>query len=152
VSGSIRKRGSGWQVRVYAGVYDGSGAKRTISRTTRGTWADVDLDDQSILIKRAIVDAGGSLVEKDTKTHQVRRIAIGPDTGERLLAHRLQYEERASLFGVRLAADARVFARDPLGVEPWRPDSMTHRLVDARRKAGLGDQVRLHDMRHFLAT
>jgi len=115
-------------------------------------WADVDLDDQSVLIKRAIVDAGGSLVEKDTKTHQVRRIAIGADTGERLMAHRQQYEERASLFGVRLAADARVFASDPQGLEPWRPDSMTHRFVDARRKAGLGDDVRLHDMRHFLAT
>ena len=24
--------------------------------------------------------------------------------------------------------------------------------MDARRKAGLGDHVRLHDMRHFLAT
>ncbi len=35
--GSIRKRGSGWQVRVYAGVYDSSGAKRTISRTVHGT-------------------------------------------------------------------------------------------------------------------
>ncbi len=31
-------------------------------------WADVDFHDQSILIKRAIVDAGGRLVEKDTKT------------------------------------------------------------------------------------
>ncbi len=37
VRGSIRKRGSGWQVRVYAGVYEDSGAKRTISRTVQGT-------------------------------------------------------------------------------------------------------------------
>lgn len=115
-------------------------------------WVDVNLYDHSILIKRALVDAGGELIEKDTKTHQVRRIAIGGDTGERLAAHRQRCEEVASTCGVKLAADAHVFARDPQGVEPWRPDGATHRFVDARRKAGLGDDVRLHDLRHFLAT
>ncbi len=85
-------------------------------------WSDVDLDDQSILIKRAIVDAGGRLVEEDTKTHQVRRIAIGPDTAERLTAHRQLCEARASVCGGELAADAYVFAQDVPGVEPWRPE------------------------------
>ena len=115
-------------------------------------WSDVDLDDQSILIRRAIVDAGGRLVEKDTKTHQVRRIALGPDTAERLTAHRQLGEERASVCGGKLAPEAHVFAQDVPGLEPWRPDSTTHRFVDARRRAGLGDDVRLHDLRHFLAT
>lgn len=33
-------------------------------------WADVELLDGSVLISRALVDGGGELLEKDTKTHQ----------------------------------------------------------------------------------
>jgi integrase len=51
--------------------------------------------------------------------------------------------------GARLADDAALFA-DVAG-RPWRPDVFTNRF--ARLRDGLGLQrVRLHDLRHFVAT
>lgn len=43
MTGSIRQRGDSWQLRVYDGV-DGSGAKRYVSRTVRGTRADAEAE------------------------------------------------------------------------------------------------------------
>ena len=39
----------------------------------------------------------------------------------------------------------------PPGTRPWRPNLVTKRLIRARRDAGLA-HVRLHDLRHFMAT
>ncbi len=43
-------------------------------------WTDVDLREGSLLICRALVDGGGTVVEKDTKIHQSRPIALGAET------------------------------------------------------------------------
>ncbi len=115
-------------------------------------WSDVDLVDASVLLSRAIVDGGGSLVEKDTKTHQVRRIALGGETVVRLTTYRTLLEERASACGAEVVADALIFSFEVDGSRPWRPDTTTHRFTKARRRVGLSDAVRLHDLRHFLAT
>ncbi len=37
------------------------------------------------------------------------------------------------------------------GSKPWRPDGVTHRWIRWRKSVGL-DGVRLHDVRHFMAT
>jgi integrase len=39
-------------------------------------WRDVDLDAETIAIRRSYILHKGIGVEKDTKTHQMRRIAI----------------------------------------------------------------------------
>ena len=57
--------------------------------------------------------------------------------------------ERALALGVPLADDAYVFA-DVEG-RPWRPDVCTNRFGRLRDRLGL-DRVRLHDLRHFVAT
>jgi len=47
---------------------------------------------------------------------------------------------------------AYVFARDPEGREPWRPDSgATGRFMRLRDQLGLKG-IRLHDLRHYVAT
>ncbi len=115
-------------------------------------WSDIDFADASILISRALVDGGGTVIEKDTKTHQARRIAIGSETLAKLEAYRSQLQDRAAACLTEVAADAFVFTSTVDGDSPWRPDAMTHRFVSARRKAGLPESMRLHDLRHFLAT
>jgi len=43
-------------------------------------WSDVDFGERTVLIARSLVEGRGSeLVEKNTKTHASRRIAL--DTG-----------------------------------------------------------------------
>jgi len=115
-------------------------------------WTDVDFVDASLLISRAIVDGGGGLVEKDTKTHQVRRIALGDETAARLKTYRMLVESRAAASRVDLVPDAYIFSFEVDGSRPWRPDTTTHRFIKARRRFGLPEAVRLHDLRHFIAT
>src|SRR5690606_4000964 len=50
-----------------------------------------------------------------------------------------------------LPADAFVFSDDVLGGRPWRPDSTSRKFRHLRDVIGL-DGVRLHDLRHFMAT
>lgn len=112
-------------------------------------WSDVDLDRPELSIRRAITQFGRELIEKDTKTHQSRRVALDEATVGLLRQHRLRQREEALALGVRLADDALLFAA--LDGGPWRPDVCTNRFGRLRASLGL-DGVRLHDLRHFVAS
>lgn len=112
-------------------------------------WSDIDLDAGQLTIRRSVAMAGGVPYEKGTKTHQSRRVALDRATVAELRAHRLRMRERALSLGVRLADDAHLFA----GTDgrPWRPDVCTNRFTRLRDRLGMR-AVRLHDLRHFVAT
>jgi len=115
-------------------------------------WRSVDLVDATVTISRSIVEGErGVLVEKDTKTHSARRIALDPQTAEELATHRSRCAERALACGVSLGEDAYVFSRSPDGTKPLVPTDVTNGFIRVRRQVGL-DHVRLHDLRHFAAT
>jgi integrase len=115
-------------------------------------WKDVDIDGGTLTISRAIVEAAHSvLVEKDTKTHASRRIALDPDSVDALKAHRKRAEERAGACAVQRREDSYVFSADPDGLRPWAPNDVTKDFIRLRKTAGL-TSVRLHDLRHFAAT
>jgi integrase len=114
-------------------------------------WSDVDLDRGEVLIAGGIVRVPGeSLVDKATKTHAKRRVALGADTVELLRAHRLAQAKNALAFGTTLAPDAYVFSHVSDGSTPTNPDGMTHRFRRLARR--LGVRCRLHDLRHFMVT
>ena len=114
-------------------------------------WSDVDLDQGEVLIAGGIVRVPGeSLLDKATKTHAKRRVAIGTDTAELLRAHRLAQAKDALACGTTLAADAYVFSHVPDGSRPVDPDGITHRFQRLARR--LGVRCRLHDLRHFMVT
>jgi integrase len=115
-------------------------------------WSDVDLERGVVTIGRGLVQGpDGRLVEKDTKTHQTRRVALDAPTTAALVDHRAAAVERAEQCGAALADDAFVFAGDVTGTTPWYPDSASRRFRRACDDAGLKD-VRLHDLRHYVAT
>jgi integrase len=96
------------------------------------------------------VPGPGRLVEKDTKTHAARRLALSEDSVALLEEHRRHCAERAEACGVRLSDDAYVFSFDPAGRQPIHPDSVTHGFSRLARRLGL--RTRLHDLRHYAAT
>jgi integrase len=98
-----------------------------------------------------LVDGPEGLVVKDGKTHRAYVVALDPDTVEVLRRHREASRERAALCGVALADGGFVFSFDPDGTRPWRPDTVTHRFTRLREQVGL-PKVRLHDIRHYVAT
>lgn len=100
-------------------------------------------------IRRSIAIVAGDLREKDTKTHQSRRMAIDEGTVGVLCTHHLRKRELALALGVGVADDAFVFGEPDGG--PWRPDVCTNRFGRLRAALGL-DRVRLHDLRHFVAS
>ncbi len=56
-------------------------------------WPDVDLDAGVVSVRRNYVRVSRRSIEKDTKTHQMRRLAIDPATVEVLTEHRQRYEK-----------------------------------------------------------
>lgn len=114
-------------------------------------WSKVDLDAGELVIDRAIIDTKAGTVEKDTKTHQARRVALGAPAIAALRAQRARAEEKAASVGVTIARDAYVFSQREDATTPWRPHGVTARFRRLRTKAGM-PTVRLHDLRHAMAT
>ena len=65
--------------------------------------------------------------------------------------HHPRQSARAERCGLALSATSFTFSYALDGQRPWRPDLVTNRWERLRHKAGL-DHVRLHDLRHFMAT
>ncbi|PKB30220.1 tyrosine-type recombinase/integrase [Pseudonocardia alni] len=113
-------------------------------------WSKVDLESGTLTIRRAIAQDGRALQEKDTKTHQQRRLALDSETVEVLRDHRERCEERARALGVELRPEAFVFSLAPDGSASLVPGSVTQRY--SRMAARLGLDTHLHNLRHYSAT
>lgn len=115
-------------------------------------WSDLDEKAGQLLVERSIVKGTTEVVVKRTKTNRDRRIALDPGTVTALKAQRERMIKHAAACGVELPDDAFIFARDVEGLLPWRPDSgATGRFMKLRDSLGL-KKVRLHDLRHYVAT
>ncbi len=113
-------------------------------------WTDVDLAGGMLAIRRNDVRTGSRGIEKDTKPHQLRRIALDTETVAVLTEHRERYEHQVRTLGVEPAADAFLFSHHPLHEAPADPSGVTHR--HGRMCAQLGIDSHLHALRHYSAT
>jgi integrase len=106
-------------------------------------WQQVDFQRHTLHIAGQVMQTATGPVQRSTKTHAERRVALDPVT--------------LSELGELAASDQRgepdryLFSHDPDGKAPWRPDYVT--LAFARLADQLGiAKIRLHDLRHFAAT
>ena len=114
-------------------------------------WRDVDLHAGEVLTASGVVRvAGQPLIDKDTKTHTKRRVAVGAETVQLLKAHRARQAAAALAAGATLPPEACVVARSPDGRAATSPDGISHRFQELA--AQLGVRARLHDLRHFMVT
>ena len=89
-------------------------------------WSHVDLDHAMITIRRTVyLDEHGQLQEKDTKTHQQRRVVLDPETAAVLREHRLSAESRAAAVDAQLLPACYVFSGDPESRTPMNPEGVT---------------------------
>jgi integrase len=126
-----------------------SGARRGELIALR--WKDIDFTRGTLSIERGIVLVDGQLIEQGTKTHQSRRITLDSATLETLKLHRTRMEESAALVGATISSTSFMFSETVDGSTPWRPDSTTRSFRSLCKKAGVAG-VRLHDLRHYVAT
>lgn len=94
-----------------------------------------------------------ALIEKRRpKTRgSVRTLTLSPGTLELVRGQRRRLDELALSAGGRYPEDGFVFPARPEGDRPLRPDAWTKRFGRLRDELGL-ETVRLHDLRHFVAT
>lgn len=113
---------------------------------------DLALDTGVILpIERGIVIAQAGLIEQGTKNHQARTISLDRRTVEAVSNHLAQQDELAASVGGTFRSDGFVFTRTVDGSTPRRPDSTTRAFRRLCAKCGV-ENVRLHDLRHYVAT
>ena len=110
-------------------------------------WIDIDLARKVISVSRAT----NGRREKDTKTHQGRRLAIDDQAVAMLRAHREQRMQTCAKLGVELPADGFVFSLTPDGSRPLRPATATQRYRRLAERLDLRS-TRLHSLRHYSAT
>lgn len=114
-------------------------------------WHDVDVDKSMLTIRRTIyVDDDNNVQEKDTKTHQQRRIVVDPETLHVLNDLQARARDRSSQLGYALPKAAYVFSPIPDGSVPLLPDTATQRYK--RMANRLGIDTTLKNLRHYSAT
>jgi len=115
-------------------------------------WSDVDLDAGTLRIAHSVMQVGRRVEVKDTKSHQVRVIALDNAGVALLRLHREDVDARAAATGAALAADAFLFSDRSLdGTVMVEPDWLTRRFTSIVEALGL-DGLTLHGLRHFMAT
>ncbi|MGH3569458.1 MAG: site-specific integrase [Pseudonocardia sp.] len=113
-------------------------------------WSDVDLTAGMLSIRRNYVRSSRQGIEKDTKTHQMRRISLDAETVAVLAEHRGRYDERARALVVEPVDQAFLFSYRPLNDTPADPSGVTHRYGLMCAQAGIDSH--LHALRHYSAT
>jgi integrase len=113
-------------------------------------WTHVDLASGTVTLERSIGQRSRATWEKDTKTHQHRRIALDPETVALLGEHRRRCEADAEALGLSLAADAFVFSMSPDGSTHRLPDSVSQRYGKLAKRLGI--RTSIHKLRHYSAT
>jgi len=134
---------------VFLRVAVATGARRGELCALR--WRDVDLVKGTIRIARAFVQVPGKLIEKDTKTHQIRVVSIDSITLESLQALKAECASGCEQAGERLSETAFVFSHQPDGLLPWRPNYVTLAFSRLSKQLGL-EGLRFHDLRHLSAS
>lgn len=136
----------GWGVLIWLAMT--TGARRGELCALR--WESLDLDRAVVAIRTSIAQEGSRTWEKDTKTHQQRRIALDETSVALVRAFRRQCNETAARLGISLLPGSRVFSPEPDHRSWVLPSSVTQRY--ARMCARLGWDMNLHELRHYSAT
>jgi integrase len=134
---------------TYLRVLAATGCRRSEALALR--WRDVNFEKRELTISHALTMVNSQVTEKDTKNHQVRRLTLDAGTLRELELHRTRVEERAGECEASIGPVSFIFTSDVEGNTPWRPDVATNRFGRLRKEVGL-EEVRLHDLRHYVAT
>lgn len=105
-------------------------------------WSRVDLDAGEIEIRSSYRLRNGVGVEKDTKTHQMRRIALDTETVGLLRELKGRWWKRLDDLGLELTDDMYVFTgyRQPVPAVPYSPHDVSSRYKDMATRLGIDTQ------------
>jgi len=115
-------------------------------------WSRVNLDAGQIEIRSSYRLRKGVGTEKDTKTHQMRRIALDTETVGLLRELKDRWRKRLDDLGLELTDDMYVFTGYRLAVPtvPYSPHGVSSRYKDMAKRLGIDTHI--HALRHYSAT
>ena len=111
-------------------------------------WSDIDLDQATISITKAVSMVKGVRTVDQTKNSKARVVPIDAQTVAGLRAHRIR-QKQEKLFCSNWQESDLVFCR-PDG-DGLRPDFVYYQFQKLIRESGVR-RIRLHDLRHTHAT
>jgi integrase len=112
-------------------------------------WGSVDLDRAQLAVVQSAEQTKAGVRYKETKSGQVRTVALSPALVSELRQHRARQAEQLLRLGVRIADDAFVVAQ--ADGSPYDPDSISKEWRLRIIKSGL-PRLRFHDLRHAHAS
>lgn len=113
-------------------------------------WDRIDFATGVIDIRTSIAQINTRTWEKDTKTHQRRRIVADPQTIALLQAYLQHVAKAAAALDVEIAEGSFVFSGSPDHGTSLNPDTVTQRY--SRMCKRLGWDMHIHQLRHYSAT
>lgn len=113
-------------------------------------WTDVDFEEGKLEIRRNYVRIGKRGIEKDTKSHQMRRISLDAETVSVLAEHRDRCYEQLRSLGITPSSNTFVFTYKPGRDAPADPSGVTHRYGRMCKEVEIDSH--LHALRHYSAT
>ena len=114
-------------------------------------WRDVDLDGRTITIRQSVAEDRDSILIKDTKSHQVRAVALDDETVTMLKAHKERVGKVARNCGSELTPERFVFSPRPGNDTCFVPKVISRRFARLCERTKV-EGVRLHDVRHFAGS
>ena len=107
----------------------------------------VDLDAAVLTIEISVSGRRSAIRQKDTKTHQMRRVALDAESVEILREQLDRQDERIRQLGLKTARNPFLFSLDPDCGTPLLPDSVSQRFD--RLAARLDIDTSLHKLRQL---
>lgn len=109
-----------------------------------------DFGRQQVRVSANYIVKQGNRIEKAPKDGEGRVLSLDLLTCD-LFQERFQRRgTEARALGTQVPGDAFAFSPDPAGLEPWNPDTMTHRCRRYARRVGVASSLR--ELRHYSAT
>ncbi len=112
-------------------------------------WADADLDNGWLHIRRALVRVGKALYVRPCKANSARKVALRPEVIEALRRHRARQAEERLRLGDKWVDPALIFASE---VGSALDHGNVAALFRRRLKAAKVRPVRWYDLRHSTAS
>jgi integrase len=113
-------------------------------------WTDVDFDRAEILIARSLAHTPGQIHVMPTKAGKRSHRRLALDLPTLTMLRRWKAEQAAKAFANGLPAPVWIMSSDA-GITPWRPDRVSRVFRHVVRRIG-AHGIRLHDLRHYVAT
>jgi integrase len=112
-------------------------------------WGNVDLEKGSLAVVESVEQMNGSTRLKETKSGQVRTVALPLTVRDELKGHRLVQAQQMLKLGVGVGDNSFVCALED--GSPMQPTFITHEWVRAIKGTAL-PRYRFHDLRHAHGT